>query len=59
MFTKSTETYVYTIIYNMKTGQPEMINVGFAKLGDKNDVVGSFLYDHLKQIRRKGEKKNK
>lgn len=59
MFRKKQETYVYTIIFNMKTGQPEMVNIGNAPLSDKSDVINSFLYDHLKQIKREGVKKNK
>lgn len=59
LFTKSTETYVYTIVFNIKTGQTEMVNVGTVNLSDKSDVIGSFIYDHLKQIQRKGQNKNK
>lgn len=59
LFTKSTDTYVYTIVFNLKTGQTEMLNIGNAPLSDKNDVISSFLYDHLKQIKRKDQKKNK
>lgn len=58
LFTKSTHTYVYTIVFNMRTGLTEMVNIGNASLGDKQDVVGSFLYDHLKQISRGNQNKN-
>lgn len=56
---KKTDTYVYTIVFNLKTGQTEMVNVGHVGLGDKKDIVNTYLYDHLKQISRKGGNKNK
>ncbi|UPT66816.1 MAG: hypothetical protein M0D57_20685 [Sphingobacteriales bacterium JAD_PAG50586_3] len=59
LIAKKTNTYVYTIVFNVKTGQTEMVNVGHVGLGDKNDIINTFLYDHLKQISRKGQNKNK
>jgi hypothetical protein len=55
---KNTTTYVYNIVFNLKTGQPEMVNIGSAPYGDKNDIVNSFIYDHLLQMKRKGVSKN-
>lgn len=59
LFTKKSETYVYTVVYNMKTGQSEMSTLGKATLADDHDVIGSFIYDHLSQIKRSGDKRNK
>lgn len=59
MFSSNTTTYVYTIVYNMKTGNNEMTKVGQVRISDANDIVNSLLYDHFKQIKRSGYGANK
>lgn len=53
MIIRKSDTYVYTVLYNLQTGQQEMENIGKAGMSDNYDIVGTFIYDHLKQIKRK------
>lgn len=48
-------TYVYTTVFNLRTGQPEMVKYGQSPSNDREFVVKSFLYDYLKQIKRTGK----
>lgn len=59
MFSGNSTTYMYTIVFNMRTGNNEMVKIGEVGIGDANDVVYSMLYDHFKQIKRSGFKANK
>ncbi|UPT66812.1 MAG: hypothetical protein M0D57_20665 [Sphingobacteriales bacterium JAD_PAG50586_3] len=59
LFKKFTATGVYTIVFNLKTGKQEMSKVGVAPYGDRYDVLYSFLYDYLSQIKRPGVSNNK
>lgn len=56
---KNSVTQVYTVVFNMKTGDTEMSKLGNAPFGDRYDVLYSFLYDYLLQIKRKGLSNNK
>lgn len=56
---KDYTTYAYTVVYNLKTGQPEMVKVGQTQKRDANDILNGFFYDYLKQIKREGAKRNK
>ncbi len=55
---KRSHTYVYTVVFNLKTGQTEMVKIGHAPLKDRYDVMNSFIYDYLQQIKRTGKSKN-
>lgn len=50
-------TYVYTTVFNLRTGQPEMIKYGQSPSNDREYVVKSFLYDYLNQVKQKPKKR--
>lgn len=52
---KETDTFVYTLVFNIKTGKPEMVKVSHTGISDYNEVTKSIIFDHLKQVKRKGK----
>lgn len=50
MVKKNTLTFVYTVVYDVKTGERKMVKTGITNLSDNNDVIMSFLYNHMQQI---------
>lgn len=56
LFKKLNQTYVYTTVFNLKTGQPEMVKIGKTQNPDKNFILKAFLYDYLNQIKRSTSK---
>lgn len=51
------DSYYFCIGFNLKTGDPEMINYNNFKQKDARDMINSNVYDSLYQLKRKPKKK--
>ncbi|MEO5644282.1 MAG: M48 family metallopeptidase [Bacteroidia bacterium] len=56
-FTPEHHTYFYTLMYNVQTGKPELIQTVYLKSKAKKGFINSIMYDTMLQIKR--EKKDK
>lgn len=56
-FTPEHHTYYYTLMYNVKTGEPELVQTVYLKSKAKTGFINSIMYDTMLQIKR--EKKDK
>lgn len=51
------DSYYFCIGFNLRTGDPEMINYNNFKQRDARDMINSNVYDSLYQLKRKPKKK--
>lgn len=47
------DTYYYCIVFNLKTGEPELVNYANYRKRDARDMMNSSVYDSLWQMKRK------
>lgn len=51
------DTYYYCIAFNLRTGEPVMINYNNYRKRDSRDMINSSVYDSLWQLKRKPKEK--
>ena len=51
------DTYYYCIVFNIRTGEPELVNYNNYRKRDARDMINSSVYDSFWQIKRQPKKK--
>jgi hypothetical protein len=51
------DTYYYCIVFNLRTGEPELVNYANYRKRDARDMINSSVYDSFWQMKRKSKKK--
>jgi hypothetical protein len=51
------DTYYYCIVFNLNTGQPEMVNYNNYHRRDARDLINSSVYDSFWQMRQRSKTK--
>ena len=51
------DTYYYCIVFNLRTGEPELVNYNNYRKRDARDMINSSVYDSFWQMKRKTRKK--
>lgn len=51
------DTYYYCIVFNIRTGEPELVNYANYRKRDARDMINSSVYDSFWQMKRKPRKK--
>lgn len=51
------DTYYYCIVFNLRTGEPELVNYANYRKRDARDMINSSVYDSFWQMKRKPKKK--